>query len=303
MLIVIEGLDRTGKTTLARGLADRYKLEYRHFDKPEQHPLDEYVRPIERPVRAVFDRYHVGESVWPEIFKRSSEFDATMMLYVDLVLRARGAVLVHAVRDVYEIIYACRVDEEPIDDRQVLLASTLFRNRVHSSAALLPAIEWSLGDHAAQEHVIKQAKIRWARAERVNDVTHRWIGNEEPDVLLVGDQVGPGSNGWTLPFVPYGNTSGHFLFSELRRDVKFTRNIAVCNSLQPDGSPEKVRELWEAMECPDVIALGNQAHAQLARDGFGSVPVVPHPQYVRRFLRRNGAGWYLREIKEASDAA
>ena len=54
MIFVIEGLDRTGKTTLARQLADTHGLPYRHFSKPEQHPLDEYCRPIEQLRRTVF---------------------------------------------------------------------------------------------------------------------------------------------------------------------------------------------------------------------------------------------------------
>ena len=304
MLIVIEGLDRTGKSTLGHQLSNAFKLEYRHFDKPQAHPLDEYLRPIEEaPVRAVFDRYHVGEAVWPIIFKRPTEMDPVMHTYIELALKSRGAVLVHAQRPVHEIIHACKVDEEPVDEEQIRLARVLFdthlRTKKNNLGYVLPTYEWTLGDTARLDTIVKRAKAEATWVDDIHECSTRWVGDPSPDLLLVGDQVGPGSNGWTLPFVPYRNTSGHFLFGELMRHVPLLTRVAVINSNQPDGSPELVDKVWDRMSRPPIVALGNEARARLIRQGLGDVPSVPHPQYVRRFLRKKGPGWYVNEIVKA----
>ena len=47
MLIVIEGCDGVGKTSLARDLCERTGAEYRHLGPPQAHPLEEYVLPLD----------------------------------------------------------------------------------------------------------------------------------------------------------------------------------------------------------------------------------------------------------------
>jgi thymidylate kinase len=43
MLIVIEGPDKTGKTTLAKAIAEQLGYEYKHFSAPKGSPADEYI--------------------------------------------------------------------------------------------------------------------------------------------------------------------------------------------------------------------------------------------------------------------
>lgn len=302
MLVVVEGLDRTGKSTLSHQLANRHKLEYRHFDKPQRHPLDEYGRPLEAGlVEAVFDRYHWGETIWPEIFKRESEYDPAMHTWIELLLKSRGAVMVNAVRPVEEIIHACRVDDEPVQDEQVHRAATLFNTAFHHS--ILYKFKWMLGDDKRVDQIVTLAKLATSYADAALGITPRIVGDvEAPSVLLVGDQVGPSSRDWTLPFVPYRNTSGHFLFNELAQDLRFARNVLVVNSMHPTNDDfEPVRQLWEQVGFPPIVALGNLARQRLELQNFKDVKAVPHPQYVRRFLRKNGPGWYLDEIRKAAN--
>jgi broad-specificity NMP kinase len=74
--VIIEGTDGVGKTTYAKRLAERDGMEYRHADAPTHDSWqDEYLSPLiaaRRPV--VFDRWHVGEMVWPSLFGRPSLF-------------------------------------------------------------------------------------------------------------------------------------------------------------------------------------------------------------------------------------
>lgn len=312
MLVVIEGMDRTGKSTLAAQLADEYHLENLHFDKPSQHPLAEYLRPVEAgPRRAVFDRYHVGERVWPRVFGRKSEYDDAMHLHVDLTLKSRGAVMVRPLRhwqskeEMYRVL-----EDEPIDYLQWLDAEDMFIEEYRTSR--LEVFAWCLCHDTPEKRgkIVHRAGQLGYEARKLADITPRWIGSTTPDLVLVGEQVGPGGKGeWILPFVPFRGTSGHFLMSELALlPQQVQARTAIVNAYDPTGRLEPIPQLLARFSQhrvgtyprqPRVVALGKKADKELTAQGVehGS---VPHPQYVRRFQRAKGPGWYGKEIlKEA----
>jgi hypothetical protein len=317
MLVIAEGLDRVGKTTLTEQLATEYGLERRHFSKPQLHPLDEYCRPVEGPPRTqVFDRYHWGERVWPQVFNRDSQFDGPMFRYVELLLESRGAVIVYAQRNALDIAEACARDGEEMQPSQVLSTVRLFDHV--SSQAVCPVFEWELkmgfipgaydpgvmpsdlDKFYAQEEFVDIAKRRALVASRLSDATPRWIGHLEPNVLLVGDQVGPGSAGWTLPFVPYRSTSGHFLMEELMC-VPHIRP-AIVNSQTPEGYVEPLAYMWRLFGKPPIVPLGKRAERVVREAGVADhATAVPHPQWWRRFNRKAGLGAYGAVIQEAAN--
>lgn len=66
MNIVLEGPDSCGKSTLAKHIVDKYNFEYNHF------PSNDYETHINALYKdnTVFDRFHIGELVYPEIYGR-----------------------------------------------------------------------------------------------------------------------------------------------------------------------------------------------------------------------------------------
>lgn len=308
MFVVIEGLDRTGKTTLAKQLQESVRfLDYVHFNKPERHPLEEYVKPLDVGAlpHAVFDRYHWGEAVWPHVFHRPTDYDEEMLYYTELALESRGAVMVLTRREPEEIIRACREDGEDLQGaQQVRIADGLFG--IAATHSILPVMEY----HWRDDHwpIIGEAQARHWIASMLIEDTPRWVGFMQPNVLLVGDEVGPGSQGWTLPFVPYPNTSGHFLMRELIIESPRDRfaggfegcvKPAIVNSKTPDGYLEHVENLWIDLGAPPIVALGGNASKRLRTIGLKHEK-LPHPQWWRRFNRKAGEGAYVRAIKEAA---
>lgn len=76
MITIIEGVDGTGKTTFAKRLAEERGAMYLHADKPVTKSwFTEYIEPLSRK-NIVCDRWHLGEIVWPTVFKRPSLFNA-----------------------------------------------------------------------------------------------------------------------------------------------------------------------------------------------------------------------------------
>lgn len=104
-MIILEGIDAVGKTTLANALAARLGTSVVHSSKPkfdagwiEYHVRSMTMEPV------ILDRYHIGEAVWPIIFND----DRKPMLrwqqhMVERIMLQRGAILV-LMNDTHEAI-------------------------------------------------------------------------------------------------------------------------------------------------------------------------------------------------------
>ena len=101
MLIVIEGADGTGKSTLANAIAHAAgPVEVIHAGPPARHPLIEYTSPLAgyRPAEGhtvVCDRWHLGELVYGHLYRGGSGLTADQFRGVEDFLLELGAVLVY----------------------------------------------------------------------------------------------------------------------------------------------------------------------------------------------------------------
>jgi len=73
--LIIEGSDGTGKTTVAKRIAEQIGAHYIHAGAPTAGSIeDEYLAPLldlgDGPV--VIDRWQLGEWIWPDLFERES---------------------------------------------------------------------------------------------------------------------------------------------------------------------------------------------------------------------------------------
>ena len=107
MLIIVEGPDGCGKSTLVQQLTEVIereqpgeKIERLHRRPPTMHPLDEYVTPLlsYRPQRGhhiICDRWHVGEWVYPSVLGRKTLADKALWYYTEMFLASRGALIIY----------------------------------------------------------------------------------------------------------------------------------------------------------------------------------------------------------------
>ena len=132
MIIILEGCDRTGKTTLAEELKRLTGGTVIHASKPTSPPLEEYLSPLidYRPGSGetiILDRWHWGEWVWPKIFKRESEMTWKLLKSIDKQLAAIGAMTVYCARHDYrEWVKDLRANNEPISADQLFDALDLY---------------------------------------------------------------------------------------------------------------------------------------------------------------------------------
>lgn len=72
MKIVLEGCDGTGKTTLAKILAEKYKLDICHCTQRDAADYDFYRQTL-RKEDVIWDRHTIGELIYPDIFGREQQ--------------------------------------------------------------------------------------------------------------------------------------------------------------------------------------------------------------------------------------
>jgi hypothetical protein len=294
LLFVIEGLDQTGKTTLAQTLATILpQAKIVHAAKPKAHPLVDYEQEVSEyhPANGhlILDRFHVGEMVWPKIFERKSEFDWAMYRHVEMFLRSRGGIVIHAFRALSKL--ADELEDEPVTIQQATIAADLF-SEAHEMGSML-RLNY---DYEAASRIglyVTHAHQAQSAARKVFKVSSEWIGNPRPQVLLVGERPNAQDGMAFVPFMPFRNASGHFLMEELA--YTDWRNTAICNAYRSDGTEEQLEPLWHAMGDPKVIALGRVAEAVCEEMRIPFVHAV-HPQFARRFERKRGRGAYGRNL-------
>lgn len=107
MLIIIEGVDGTGKSTLAQGLkaltGDVLQLHAAQpvgtWDEEYVQPLTQYVptgkhEPPSSPSHVICDRWHWGELIYGPLYRGQSIVGPEEWMYVDSMLNAKGAIVV-----------------------------------------------------------------------------------------------------------------------------------------------------------------------------------------------------------------
>lgn len=82
MKIILEGIDGSGKTTLAKILAREYGLDYCHCTASDPGDYDFYLNTA-RKDNIVWDRHTIGELIYPHVFDRVAQIgteDARLVL-------------------------------------------------------------------------------------------------------------------------------------------------------------------------------------------------------------------------------
>jgi len=100
MLMIIEGVDGVGKTTLAERVRGKIGGKLLHRGVPEKHPLVEYTEELVgyRPgmhMHVVCDRWHWGELIYGPLYRGETLLGDDGRKEVDAFLNRRGAFVVH----------------------------------------------------------------------------------------------------------------------------------------------------------------------------------------------------------------
>lgn len=321
MLLYIDGIDRTGKTTLAHQLqADLLTRGipalYVHRGPPGETPTlvhhGKHLVDYQVDDSWILDRNHWSDTAYGPIYRGDANVLSPLgRLYLDLVLEARGAVAILGRADVKTVVERMQqYGEDFLQVEHVWDVHEAFE--VISLNSRLPLVVWEYGDAGAEEQSATRRRILELAEERACEVrlplsiAPEAVGYTTlPTHLLVGDTVA-GSDQYAawefrLPFAPVPNTSGAYLWEHLYSHVTAGEmRPLLVNSTDSHGRRTPVTALWEAVGRPPLVALGDVADKLLTASQVEH-GVVPHPQYVRRFKHRHGSA-YAEALMRAAES-
>lgn len=113
MIIILEGCDKTGKTTLAEYLRDKHKYEIVKCSQPKGDPFLEYIHKLKKAGKnVVFDRFHLGEEVYGPIYRGKSGLTKDSFASIEDYANKLGAVMILCTDTPQHIINRFKTENE-----------------------------------------------------------------------------------------------------------------------------------------------------------------------------------------------
>lgn len=96
--IIIDGIDKTGKSTLARHLSKKLNMPIKKFSAPDKNPLMEYAEFIINKKRPhIIDRCYLSELAYGPVKRGKSYINKTEQFMLEAAIRERGCFCIYAV--------------------------------------------------------------------------------------------------------------------------------------------------------------------------------------------------------------
>lgn len=296
MIIVLEGENKTGKSTIADKL---YKSGFTLFkcSQPKTHPYLEYMQLLgkaEKCKNAVIDRFHLGELVYGPIYRGKCELTPAMLRNIELKLISLDTTLIHCTDDESKIRVRFLVEKENFArSSKIKRALDLYQRAIELT--FLPVITHTMKSsmdittNGVLDSLIEKSKKIMPKYPSI-------IGNViNPLLVFVGDkQKSEGKYfkqfaGVKQPF-DFG-TSSNYLFNTLGNAGIPLMNVAFM-------SDEEI--INKFCYHKSLLALGQKPATILKKLGFPFVQ-LNHPAYDSRFCKDGDYSLVIRKLYEKSE--
>lgn len=274
MIIIVEGCDGGGKSTLTAQLMKRFKLQYHHEGPPpaDMSSLEHYGSILQayREKNVVFDRFALGERVYGPIYRGFDTLGESGWRVFHRLITASATFQIMCLPK-YEV---CRKAWASGRDEMIRDEPTF--KKTYDGFKELASTQNHIYDWT-HEGAFERLCIRiedWYATHR--PLPFGVIGSPNASYLLVGDKgSNPNSKTTDLAFFGTSGSSG-YLTEALDRAGYVESELMFVNAHRHDG----LNGSWPIPS--KIIALGSAASHE-CRSRTLAHTKIPHPQYWKRF--------------------
>ena len=172
-IILLDGCDKTGKSTIARMMATELNAEIVHCEKPKKPPFREYfdlVDGLARDRNYILDRAWLSEVVYSQLWRERRQLIADDVRFIEQFARSKhSAVAIHAKASSDSVISRMRSDGELLlQPEQVQKCLSLFEDAFKETTLtmfnyvsdVMPAEKFMTGVYPVVAHTLRYQKLR-----------------------------------------------------------------------------------------------------------------------------------------------
>lgn len=288
-MIIIEGQNGTGKTTLCKELEKRFNLQYLKIIKNAQADISKlnykfYIEnSIKLPQNTLFDRFHFGEIVYP-ILKNDGrkQLESYQQHAIERILNNRGALVIwcQASREFIKKSFKIR-GEDFIEFSQSDYEFELF-NKAYNNSIMTKLIYSPEFSTIEKEEFFKCAKILYQNLQKDAAILAKYKSSGKVVknlIMFIGDKF---NENVALPnqhaFSDYKGSSD-YLHQALELSG-YASQFYLTNSNKPENL---FLEEYYNLSPSILISLGKPPSDFLNKIGIPHKSIV-HPQYYKRFI-------------------
>ena len=295
MFIIIEGADKTGKTTLSNAIIKKFGSEYVHFGKPKKHPATEYAEyALANNGNLCLDRFYLGELVYGPLLRGKAGIDDVEFATLERILRKKQAILIQTTTNstLANKRLLVSTQDEAVNTDQNLLAARGFAE-VGKRSNIQHHILYDGSSYENLNELLKKLEALKDEVERDQATIQKvctGIGTPTgKKIVLVGEGVNKKVSWLGLPFDK--GLSSQFLLDSLKAGGVDEKLVYLTNA--DTVTAQELEFLTRSKTL--FISLGKKADARLK---YFDIPhdALPHPQFVKRFQYKN-KGQYAKDLK------
>ena len=296
MQIILEGVDKQGKTSLANYLSKKFGFPILKYSQPKEDPYVEYMKLlVNQKQDVILDRFHLGELAYGPVKRGKSELLGWKIRNIEMLLNMRDSFNIYCWTDsatTKKKFTEDREDYAKFEDIRPLALN--FEKAIKTSLN-----HWNRFDYRTDPKYVKiSEKIKvWQKRQNENKnilqkmIDMRAIGNFYAKTLILGEvsNVELEQEKYKLINVPFANgPSADILYSALNKAKIPTTNYVLSNIRKAHlpGKPLLLDEI-ELPNIKNIVCLGNQSY-ELTSDYCEAYQIrlpiikVPHPAFVAR---------------------
>jgi thymidylate kinase len=324
-LIVIDGCDGTGKTTLAKAICDRFDGVYIHntYRWPTKMPLY-HTAALHRALKlartqlVVIDRLWMSEAIYADVYRGGSPWPH-MGRMMDRMIRKVGGVYILAQspanhgekfeqlkterEEMYDNVDDVRKRFDQLfegglsgHDRDYVQQLSVFGMRRRDDVLPYRFDVEGRDIDVYIDMVYSVLESRWLKQYEpaLHLHTQNFAGHlHEANIIFVGDKANSKMRAVSWPFYDFGNCSEFFV--DVLHELTFDETKAVYINAHDANGPMYVNDCLRAKPFMKVVCFGNDAYETMSAF-TRRIHKVMHPSFAKRFNKRAEFKHELEEV-------